>query len=181
MSISKPVALGVASFFLYAALGCSKPEPVQPIDFHRGRLSMAISDKWVLQRDAGKKAYYRHGVSEHIKLSFEDQTSNLGVPMTLQGIRGAIGSELNLRYGGGVTARIGYGGTAILSYEREAKEGRKKAFTRNWVVAHPLGYGAVARVAITLKVPDGEQGSPEFLALAESLDQQVGDATMPDA
>ena len=62
-----------------------------------------------------------------------------------------------------------------------AKDGRKKAFTQNWVVAHPLGYGAVARVAITLKVPDGEQGTPEFQALVEALDKQVGDAKMPEA
>ncbi len=180
MSISKPVALGVASFFLFAALGCSKPEPVQPVDFYNGRLSMSISDKWVLQRDSGNKAYYRYGDSKQIKLSFEDQTRDFGVPMTVRGVRSAIGTELNLRYGS-VTARIGYGGTAVLSYEQAAKDGRKKAFTQNWVVAHPLGYGAVARVAITLKVPDGEQGTPEFQALVEALDKQVGDAKMPEA
>ncbi len=183
MSISKPIALSVASFFLFtafAALGCSKPEPVQSVYFNDGILNMSISDKWVLQRDAGKKAYYRYGDSDHIRLSFEDQTMDFGTPMSVQAVRGSIGSELNMRYGG-VTARLGYGGTAVLSYKRKAKEGSKKAFTQNWVVAHPYGYGAVARVAITLKVPDGEQGTAEFQALVAALDKQVGDAKMPEA
>lgn len=181
MSISKPVlSLLSLLLFAFAALGCSKPEPVQPVSFNN-RLNMSISDKWVLQRDGGKKAYYRYGESDQVKLSFEDQTRDYGTPMTVQGVRSAIGSELNLRNGGGVQARLGLGGTAVLSYEQQVKEGRKKTFTRNWVVAHPFGYGAVARVAITLKVPDGEQGTPEFLALADSIDKQVGDAKMPDA
>ncbi len=183
MSIPKPIVLTIASFSLFAtfaALGCSKPEPVQSVYFNDGILNMSISEKWVLQRDTGKKAYYRYGGSDHIRLSFEDETMDFGTPMSVQAVRGAIGSELNLRHGG-VTARIGFGGTAVLSYERHAKDGSKKAFTQNWVVAHPYGYGAVARVAITLKVPDGEQGTPEFQALVAALDKQVGDAKMPEA
>lgn len=100
--------------------------------------------------------------------------------MTVQGVRSAIGSELNLRYGG-VNARLGYGGNAVLSYQYSMKEGSKKMYTQNWVVAHPYGYGAIARVAITLKVPDGQQETPEFKALVEIIDNQVGDAKMPEA
>jgi hypothetical protein len=162
------------------ALGCSSKEPEQPVSFNDGILNMAISDQWVLQRDGGKKAYWRHGLASDIKLSFEDQTRDYGAPMSVQGVRSAIGSELNLRYGG-VDARLGFGGNAVLTYKRTTKEGSKKMFTQNWVVAHPYGYGAVARVAITLKVPDGQQGTPEFQAIVDSLDRQVGDAKMPEA
>ena len=164
---------------LAAAVGCSQKQPEQPISFNKGRLNMAISDQWQLQRDGGKKAFYQHATS-NVKLSFEDQTTDYGTPMTVQGVRSAIGSELNLRYGG-VNARLGFGGNAVLTYERQVDEGRKKVHTQNWVIAHPFGYGAVARVAITLKVPDGEQGTPEFQALVQALDAQVGDAKMPEA
>jgi hypothetical protein len=54
-------------------------------------------------------------------------------------------------------------------------------YTQNWVVAHPYGYGAIARVAITLQAPDGHQSTPEFQALVDLLEQQVGDAQMPEA
>jgi hypothetical protein len=175
--LAPPFALALA---LTLALGCGSKEPEQAISFNDGILNMAISEQWVLQRDSGKKAYWLHGAASDAKLSFEDQTRDYGTPMSVQGVRSAIGSELNLRYGG-VNARLGYGGTAVLSYKRTTKEGSKKMFTQNWVVAHPYGYGAVARVAITLKVPDGQQGTPEFQAIVDSLDKQVGDAKMPEA
>jgi hypothetical protein len=175
-SKTRLLALALALF----ALACQKEEPGQPVSFNEGILNMEISNQWVLVKDAGKKAHWRHGSSENIKLSFEDQTRDYGTPMSVQGVRGAIGSELNLQHGG-VSARLGYGGSAVLSYKKKVTEGSKQMFTQNWVVAHPYGYGAVARVAITLKVPDGEQMKPEFQALVDTLDKQVGDAKMPEA
>ncbi len=165
---------------LVAALGCDSGPPPQHVNFADGILNMDISQDWVLQRDGGKKAFYKHGVLEDVKLSFENQTADFGTPMNVQGVRSAIGSELNLAYGG-VDARLGFGGCAVLTYKRHVKEGRKDVYTHNWVVAHPYGYGAIARVAITLKVPDGRQGTPEFQALVDALDRQVGDAKMPEA
>jgi hypothetical protein len=162
------------------ALGCSKPEPTQAVYFNKGTLNMNISDQWELSKDGGKKVYWRYGPDQQIRLSFVDQTRDYGTPMSVQAVRGAIGSELNLQHGG-VNARLGLGGSAILSYKKKVKEGSKKMFTQNWVVAAPYGYGAVARVAITLKVPDGTQGTPEFQAIVDSLDRQVGDAKMPEA
>jgi hypothetical protein len=162
-----------------AAIACGPTEPVQKINFNKGRLSMDLSQKWVLQRDSGKKAYYRLGDSEDVRLSFEDQSRDYGTPMTVRAVKGSIGSELNLQYGG-VDARLSYGGNALLTYEREVKEGRKKVFTHNWVVAHPLGATAIARVAITLKVPAGQQNSPDIAAVIDLLDKQVGDATIPE-
>ena len=174
------VSLATISLALAATVGCSQKEPEQPVSFNNGRLNMSISDQWKLQRDSGQKAYYKHGTAPNAKLTFEDQTRDFGVPMTVQAVRSALGSELNLSYGD-VPARLGYGGTAVLSYERQLKEGSKHVHTNNWVVAHPLGYGAVARVEITLKVPDGEQGTAEFQAMVDAIDNQVGDAKMPDA
>ena len=171
--------LTLAAFAVTVSLACSQKPPEQAISFHNGILNISISDQWQLQRDSGKKAYYKHALTG-VKLTFEDQTSDFGAPMTVQGVRSVIGSELNLRYGG-VNARLGYGGNAVLSYERQIEEGRNKIHTQNWVVAHPLGYGAIARVAITLKVADGEQGTAEFEAIVQALDTQVGDAKMPEA
>ena len=170
----------IASFALGASLGCGQKEPEQAVHFNKGILNMSISEQWLLQRDSGKKAYYKHGTSPNTKLTFEDQTRDFGMPMNVQGVRSAIGSELNLRYGG-VNARLGYGGNAVLSYQHSMKEGSKKMYTQNWVVAHPYGYGAIARVTITLKVPEGQQATPEFKALVETIDNQVGDAKMPEA
>jgi hypothetical protein len=162
------------------ALACSKPEPVQPVSFHNGRLSLGISPEWVLQRDAGDSAFYRLGDADGVRLVFQDQTRDYGAPMTVMAVRSSIGSELNLAYGG-VDAKLSYSGNAVLCYSRDVDEGRKKIYTRNWVVARPLGYSAVARVAITLKVPSGSEHDPRILALVDSLDRQIGDATMPEA
>jgi hypothetical protein len=185
MSASRPT---LALFFalllaapLAASMGCGESgPPPQPINFANGILNMSISQDWVLQRDAGKRAYYKHRALDGVKLSFENQTADYGTPMTVGGVRGAIGSELNLRYGG-VEAKLGYGGCAVLSYKRKVQEGSKNLYTQNWVVAHPYGYGAVARVAITLEAPDGHQSTPEFQEIVSVLDRQVGDAKMPEA
>ena len=181
MSISSPrlFALATALFFVFA-LGCSNEVPGQDVSFSHGRLNMKLAPEWVLVKDAGKKAYWRHGVSDDIKLSFEDQTQDYGTPMSVQAVRGAIGTELNMAHGG-VDARLGLGGTAVLSYKKKVKEGSRKVYTQNWVVAAPYGYGAVARIAITLKVPDGQQGTPQFQQIVDLLDKQVGDAKIPPA
>ncbi len=174
LSLGCAVGLGGLSF-----LGCGKSEPVQAVNFHEGRLSMGIAPAWVLQRNSGAKAFYRLGDGKDVRLSFEDQTRDWGTPMTVAGVRSAIGSELNSAYGG-VTARLSFSGNALLSYARKTREGRKEIHTHNWVVARPFGYGAIARVAITLKVPADQEYSPEIVALVESLDKQVGDAVMPE-
>ncbi len=184
MSVSKSAnrLFSVFSIVLLAlsAVACDSTPPGQPINFANGILNMQISPDWVLQRDTGERAFYKHAQMEDVKLSFENETADFGAPMTVGAVRGVIGSELNLRYGG-VDARLGYGGCAVLTYPRKLTEGRKQLYTKNWVVAHPYGYGAIARVAITLQVPDGHQATPEFQSLVEMLDRQVGDAQMPEA
>jgi len=161
-----------------ATTACGPSEPIQPIAFNN-RLSMNLSQKWVFQRKSGKKAFYSHGDSKGVRLSFEDQSREYGVPMTVQSVRGAIGTELNLAHGG-VTSRTTLSHTALIDYSGSTKEGRKRVYTRNWVVARPLGATAVARVAVTLRMPDGEQNSTEMQALMEQLDKQLGDAKMPE-
>ena len=183
MSIARNAFRPARSFFLAAlgaTLGCDSAPPSKSIQFANGMLQMSISEDWVLQRDAGKQAFYKHGLMSNAKLTFENQTFDFGTPMTLQAVRSVIGTELNRRYGG-VNARLGYGGCAVLSYEHKEKEGGRSVYTQNWVVAHPLGYGAVSRVAITLTVPDGQQATQEFQLIVDTLDKQVGDAEMPEA
>jgi hypothetical protein len=80
---------------------------------------------------------------------------------------------------GNVDARLSYGGNALLTYPRLVEEGDGPVYTRNWVVAKPFGYSGVARVAITLRVPEGQQTTPEIQALMDELDKQVGDAVIP--
>ena len=106
-----------------SALGCGKPEPVQPVNFHDGRLSMGIAPAWVLQRDSGTKTFYQLAGAKGVRLSFEDQTQDWGTPLTLAAVRSAIGSELNLAYGG-VTARLSYSGNALLSYARRSRDNK---------------------------------------------------------
>lgn len=171
--------IGLMAAMVLVAAGCSSKAPEQPLTFNDGILDMSISQDWVLLRDAGKKAWFKHAVLDDVKLSFEDQTEDLGQPLTVSAVRGMIGSELNLKHGS-VNARFGLGGCAVLSYARELDEG-DPVFTQNWVVAHPYGYGAVARVAITLSAPPGRQATTEFQELIEVLDRQVGDAKMPEA
>jgi hypothetical protein len=101
-------------FAVAISVGCDSAPPAQPLNFANGILNMSISQDWVLQRDAGKRAYFKHNMIDGVKLSFENQTADFGAPMSVGAVRGAIGSELNLRYGG-VEAKLGYGGCAILS------------------------------------------------------------------
>jgi hypothetical protein len=162
------------------ALGCAEKEPERAIDFSNGTLHMVLSERWVLQHDAGRKAFYKLGGEDDVKLSFEDETEDFGQPLTVPAVKGMIGSELNLRYGS-VNARLGLGGSAVLSYAHTQEDGNSKFYTQSWVVAKPFGHSAVARVAITLRVPEGRQNTPEFQALVETLDRQVGDARMREA
>ena len=174
-------ALSIASVAILVGLGCGDSEPRQQISFHDGRLNIGISEAWVLTRDSGKKAFYRYGDSKDVKLSFEDQTRDYGAPLTLVGVRAAIGKEVNRANRGGADARLSYAGNAVISYDLLVKEGRKKFHTKNWIVAKPLGYSAVTRVWITLRVPAGQENTPEFQELAATLDKQVGDAKIPEA
>ena len=165
---------------LLVTVGCKPAEPTQQISFNEGRMDVAISEKWVLQRSSGDKMYFKHSENENMRLAIQDQTRDLGQPMTVAAVKGSIGSELNMRFGG-VTARLSYGGNALLDYGQAVKEGRNKLYTHNWVVARPYGYGAIARVAITLKVPHDAKNDPAVLAVKKSLDKHIGDATMPEA
>ena len=169
------VALGLG------AVACLENVPQQDVKFNKGRLNMAIHQDWVLKRDGGKEAFYQHSKIPGLKLSFKDQTRDYGTPMTTAAVRSAIGTELNMNNGGVVEARLGYGGCAVLTYPRTVKERGREVFTQNWVVAHPLGYSAVSRVAITLTVPDDVRGTAEIESIVALLDKQVGDAKMPEA
>jgi hypothetical protein len=176
---ARSTQLGVVLLVTLALAACGASEPVQSVKFKQ-RLNIEISQQWVPMKASGKKASYKLGESKEIRLSFEDQTRDYGTPMTVQGVRSAVGSELNSAYGR-VDARLSLAGNALLSYPREMQEGSARVYTHNWVVAKPFGYGAVARVAITLRVPEGQQSSPEVTALMEQLDKQIGDAVIPQA
>jgi hypothetical protein len=177
---TRALCLSALALVLTLAAGaCTPAEPVQHVSFN-DRLEMDIAQTWVKQRESSGKLFYRLGDAKDIRLSFEDQTRDWGAPMNVQGVRSAIGSELNLAYGN-VNARTSFTGNAILDYPRAIKEGRKKIHTRNWVVAKPFGHSAVARIVITLRVPDGQEGSAEVQSVIASLDKQVGDAKIPEA
>ena len=167
----------VLSLAVIGVAACTAPEPTQPVDFRRGLLNIDISDQWVPERAKDKQMTFAHPALADVRLSFVDQTRDYGTPMTTAGVRGAIGSELNLRYGG-VNARLSLGGNALLHYARDEGAGNEKVHTQNWVLARPLGHSAIARVAITLKVPQGNRTSLEIQKLIESLDKQIGDAKM---
>ena len=127
MSIARNAFRPALSFFLAAlgaTLGCDSAPPSKPIQFANGMLQMSISEDWVLQRDAGKKAFYKHGLMSNAKLTFENQTFDFGTPMTLQAVRSAIGTELNRRYGG-VNARLGYGAVSRVAITLMVPDGQQ--------------------------------------------------------
>jgi hypothetical protein len=171
------VSLVGSLFLLPLLVACGGSGPVQTVNF-KDRLNIELSQQWVPAKASGKRAAYTLGESRAVMLSFEDQTRDWGTPMSVQGVRSAVGSELNSAFGH-VDARLSFGGNAVLTYPRSMKHGREPVYTHNWVVAKPFGYGAVARVAITLRVPEGQQNDPKILELMEELDKQVGDAEMP--
>lgn len=173
------VKLGGVLVAVAALVACGSSEPVQSISFNQ-RLNMDISQQWVPAKSQDKKASYKLGEAKGIELLFEDQTRDYGSPMTVQSVRSVIGTELNLRHGG-VDARVSMGGNALLAYPLSTSHGREKVYTHNWVVAKPIGYSGVVRVNITLRVPEGQQSSPEIQAMIETLDKQVGDAVVPQA
>ena len=141
---------------------------------------MELSDKWVLARSSDKQALYKHPELGNVRLTIENQTRDYGTPMTVAAVKSAVGTELNMAYGGVVT-RISLSGNALIHYARDLEEGGKNLHTQNWVVARPHGYGGIARVAITLKVPDQAKADPAVASLIQSLDKQVGDAKLPEA
>lgn len=169
--------VAVALVALAALVACAADEPVQSVNF-KDRLNIDISQQWVSVKESKKKASYKLEELKEVRLEFVDQTADFGTPMTVQGVRAAVGTELNQAFGG-VDAKLSYGGNAVITYNRSTKYGSKKVYTHNWVVAKPFGYGAIARVAITLRVPEGQQDDPAIQELVSQLDEHVGDAVMP--
>jgi len=169
----------VASAFAALALACGSPaEPTQLVDFGNGLLSMSISESWVPLRTTRSEAVYEHPTLGEVRLSLEDESRHdFGMPLTVSAVKSIVGTELNGTYGG-VRTRFSLGGNAMIDYERELTEDGEALHSQNWVVAKPAGVGSILRVAISLNVPEELRSEPAVLSLIESLDQQVGSATM---
>ncbi len=161
------------------ALACgSHPEPTQPVNFGNGLLSMSISESWVLLRGTESEVVYEHPTLGEVRLSLEDETrDDFGIPLSVAAVKSIVGKELNHDYGG-VRTRVSLSGNAMIDYARELIEDGEVLHTQNWVVAKPSGIGSILRVAITLNMPEELQSEPALLSLIETLDKQVGDATM---
>jgi hypothetical protein len=169
----------VVSVSAALTLACgSDPEPTQSVNFGDGLLRMSISESWVLLRATQSEVVYEHPTLGEVRLSLEDETrSDFDIPLTVTAVKSIVGRELNGAYGG-VRSRVSLSGNAMIDYARELVEDGEVFHSQNWVVAKPYGVGSILRVAITLNVPEELRSDPAVLSLIESLDKQVGDATM---
>ena len=130
-----------------------------------------------MMQDQGTSMKFRLPGSDGITLSFEDKSSDFGMPLTTPAVKSMIGSQLNGQFGR-VTARLTLKGSALLTYPREKLEDREKVYTHNWVLAKPYGRGIIMRVDITLRMPVSQKDAPQVHELIAVLDKQVGDGVM---
>ena len=157
--------------------GCSAEPPSQLVRFNEGLLHMKLDDTWVRMQDLGTSMKFGLPGSDDITLSFEDKSSNFGMPLTVPAVKSMIGSDLNRQYGQ-VKARLTLKGSALLTYPREKREGRDEVYTHNWVLAKPYGTGIIMRVDITLRTPVSQKDAPQVQELIAVLDKQVGDGAL---
>lgn len=164
------------------SIGCGgNAEPTQRVQLGPQLLDMAIDESWELEESTPADRTYSHTRMHDVRLSFSSETEDIGQPLQVAHVRSLIGKEMNGRYGG-VSARVSFGGNAMIKYTRnEVDSDGESVRLEEWVLGKPFGYGGIARVSISLRIPASADGTPEIEALLETLDKQVGDATIPRA
>ena len=161
-------------------IGCSEdPEPLRRVQLGGGALDIMISQDWDLERETENGRVYLHRDLEDVRLHFADSTENFGSPLRVPDVKSLIGKELNIEYGG-VSSRVSLGGNAMMKYVRLVPDDAGEDLrSEEWVLAKPVGYGDIARVEISLRIPEHVEIDPAIPRLVDSLDRQVGDARIP--
>ena len=181
MSISSCLRLSLALWLAAALTACSGSEPTRVVQLDEGRLEMAISEDWELESSSPLDRVYSHKEIENLRLHIGSQIDDYGSPVQVAHVKGVIGKELNLQYGG-VTTRVSLGGNAMMSYSRSVSDDSGEELrAQEWVIAKPIGYSHVARVDISLRIPKSAESHPKIAELIDRLDKQVGDARIPRA
>ena len=181
MSIYSCFRLSVALSLCAMLIGCGSDEPTRVVQFDEGRLEMAISEDWELEISSLLDRVYAHNEIDNLRLHIVSRIDDYGSPLQVPHIKGVIGKELNLQYGG-VTSRVSLGGNAMMRYTRSvADESGEEMRAEEWVIARPIAYSHVARVDISLRIPTTAQSHPSIATLIDRLDKQVGDARIPRA
>jgi len=175
-------SLLAALVLLAASFGCGgDPEPTRRVQIGQGLLDMVISDLWELEESTEEGRVYIHKEFENVRLHFSSDTEDFGNPLRVTDVKGLIGRELNLKYGG-VSTRVSLGGNAMIKYTRTVlDDDGAELRLEEWVVAKPVGHSDIARVEISLRIPAQAENHPSIPALIEGLDRQVGDARIPRA
>ena len=172
----------VISLLVSTGIGCSgEPAPTRPVQL-AGFLDMKIDDAWDLEASGPEGRVYLHRQLGEVRLHIEARNEDLeGGPLQVQSVKSLLGRELNSVYGG-VISRVSMGGNAMIHYERAVTDEYDDTLhSEEWVLARPSGYSHIARIDISLQMPPEIASDPRIIALVEGLDQQVGDARIPQA
>ena len=108
----RAVLLAISLIGFSVACG-GNDDPRQPVSFKGDLLRIAISQKWSAQEPVGDMLVFVHPELASVRLSMQDQTEEIGSPMTVAHVKGFVGRELNRTYGG-VLTRVSLSGTATM-------------------------------------------------------------------
>ena len=167
--------------FLSLACGDSEP-PTQRVQLASQLLDMGVSEDWELESSTDESRVFVHTRFHNLRLSIAAETENYGSPLQVTHVKSIIGKEMNRRYGG-ASARITFGGNAVIHLTRSEVDGDGEAVRiEEWVLGKPFGHSHVARVGFILRIPEpSPSDAPQIAELVDRLDKQIGDATIPRA
>ncbi len=171
------LSLSVLSVFLFAlTLGCAGEPELQTVDFNGFAYFEAPSD-WLPKGSTSDGLLFEHAEYPGVRLWVSGRADQVGTHVPATAIRGMIGKEVNLEYGGAIS-RISLTGNAVIRWKTEGVE-QDESDMVNWIVAKPHAGSNILRMEVSLEYdPDVVDGS-EMEALVELMDPYLSDAGFP--
>ncbi len=171
------LSLSVLSVLIVAlALGCAREPDLQKVEFKKLAYFQASTD-WLPKGSTSEGLLFEHAEYPGVRLWVDGRIDQIGGTINATVIRGLIGKEINLEYGGAIS-RVSLTGNAVIRWKTEGVE-QDDSDMVNWIVAKPYAGSNIIRMQVSLEYdPDVVDGS-EMDALVEQMDPHLSDAGFP--
>lgn len=172
----RPVLSLISILVFVLALGCASEPELQTVEFQKLAYFQAPID-WLPKGSTGDGLLFEHAEFPGVRLWVDGRIDQIGGNVTATVIRGMIGKEINLEYGGAIS-RVSLTGNAVVRWKTEGVE-QDESDMVNWIVAKPYAGSNIIRMEVSLEYdPDIVDGS-EVDALVEQMDPYLSDAGFP--
>ncbi len=158
------------------ALGCAGEPELQTVEFKKFAYFQAPTD-WLPKGNTSDGLLFEHAEYPGVRLWVDGRVDQVGGNITATVIRGMIGKEINLEYGGAIS-RVSLTGNAVIRWKTEGVEEDDSDMV-NWIVAKPHAGSNVLRMEVSLEYDPDVVDSSEMEALVEQMDPYLSDAGFP--